>query len=84
MPVPGTQKASFEDVIRHTAALIRMSERSLVALQEQARQLDQDDTAKTAVMMVEIGKVLTRRRTLIEVWEYASNAVWHSPIVNNQ
>lgn len=85
IPMPEPQKMPVEDVIRHVAALIRKAERQLMAVQDEVRHLDPAaDITRTSAMMVEISKILTRRRTLIEVWEFASNAVWRSHIVNNQ
>jgi len=82
-PKTEPHKTPIEEVIAEVAGKIRQAERMLVGLQgEMDLVIQAGNLTQSSEKIVEVARWMTRRRTLIEVWELATNKVWHSHIVN--
>lgn len=75
-------RSSLGEVIAYTENMIQEAERRLLDMQVEFTKPEAANVAQISGQMVMAAKWLTRRRTLIEVWEHATNQVWQSRLVN--
>lgn len=71
-------KTSIEEILQTLDLKIRAAEKVVVRLK-----LDADEAineVRRGKLLRDLSTWMTRRRTLIEVWEHASNVVWTSKI----